>query len=149
MCDRIHQWINLVLNFCFFMTDSISLLLISLFRFSIFSFFQDFIYLFETEHESANRGGEGGQREKWTLYWAGSLLWSSIWGPWDRDLNWRQMLNLMSHPCTPVFLFFLNSVSDDGIFLGICPFLVDCWICWCIIVQNSLLRFFVFHRYQL
>ena len=53
-----------------------------------------FIYLREDEQAWA---GER-QREKQTPCWVQSLLWGSSPGLRDRDLNWRQTLNWLSHP---------------------------------------------------
>ena len=33
-------------------------------------------------------------------------MWGSVPGPWDHDLSWRQMLNLLRHPGAPPLLFF-------------------------------------------
>ena len=67
----------------------------------------------ERERERETWAGEG-QRKKQTLRWAGSLMWDSIPGPWDHDLNWRQMLNRLSYPDTPACLFLSTLVLKDG-----------------------------------
>ena len=74
-------------------------------------------YLFEREKkrermhcgEARHRGRER-EREKQSPCSAGSLMWGSIPGPWDHDLNRRQMLNPLSHVDTPTTL---NSLKND------------------------------------
>ena len=58
-----------------------------------------FIYLRETEHKRVDRQRKN---EKQTPYWAGSLMWGLIPGPWDHDLSLRQMLNQLNHPSAPI-----------------------------------------------
>ena len=59
-------------------------------------FFKDWL-IFEREWA----GGEGGEEGEADSQWAGSPVWDSVPGPWDHDLSWKQMLNLLSHPDTP------------------------------------------------
>ena len=47
-----------------------------------------------------SRGSCGG-RGRSSLYWARSLMWGLIPGPWAHDLSWRQTLNWLSHPGAP------------------------------------------------
>ena len=59
---------------------------------------------------SRGKGQRG--REKQIPYWAGSLMWGSIPGPWDNDLSWRQMLNWLSHSVAPLGIFFHLDLLD-------------------------------------
>ena len=65
--------------------------------FTVFKKYFFEFYLFEGEKESLSVG-EG---QKQAAYWARSLMLCWIPGPWDHNLSWRQLLNLLSHPGAP------------------------------------------------
>ena len=68
---------------------------ISNFSFSGFCFLRFYLFIWERAKEREHKQGGA--------YF--SLSKNSIPGPWDYDLSQRQMLNQLSYPDTPVFLF--------------------------------------------
>lgn len=98
--------------------------------FFFFFFLKDFIYLWKRvqAHENEHKSGEG-LREMQTPHWAGSLMWDSIPGPWNHDLNWRRMPNRMSHPGTQnsfLSVYYIWSI----VFRNLLPFLNLIFAIW-------------------
>ena len=56
--------------------------------------------------------GQEQREEKQTPRWSGSLTQGLIPGPWDHDLNWRQMLNWLSHPGASELSLFILLPTD-------------------------------------
>ena len=127
MFGRIHQWSHLVLDFCFvgwfLITDSISLLVIDLFRFP-------FLLLFLAIPACGISVPWPGI-ESVPLYWKCGVLAT---GPPGKS---------------PDFLFLCDLVLVGFMFLEIYPFLLGCPICWCVMVHSSLWWSFAFLWYQL
>ena len=80
---------------------------ISLWTFSFFLIF----YLFIWEGERERRSTGVGQSEKATPHGPGSPTQDSIPGPWGHNLNWRQMLNQLSHSSAPFMSIFSLAIK--------------------------------------
>ena len=71
-----------------------------------FFLFFKILFITESEHQCDGGGSRG------RSYWAGSPMWRlmgvSILGPWDHDLNWRQMLKWLEPAKCPRDGWILN-----------------------------------------
>ena len=88
---------------------------------SVQFFFKKRFYLFnwhrDTEREHEQREGQR-EREKQMPHWAGSPTPDSIPGPRDHDLNRRQMLHQLSHPCAPAHTYKFTGQGVEWWFSG-------------------------------
>ena len=82
-----------------------------------------FIYFWQIERQSMSRGGA--EREGDTESETGSRLWA-VWawcgaqthGLQDHDLSQSQMLNQLSHPGAPMFIYFWERQRQNASGLG-------------------------------